>query len=356
LEGLCKFASLFYKIATLSYEEALKYFGLPRGWEVDPDELKRLFRQKAFELHPDRNKSPTAQQEFIALQKAYELILDPSQESTPDYEGVEDVVGDMAWRHHYYTPLSKYDDLERWEFNTNPEIQKQYERDFQDEQEFAQEDYERKAEEAWELDRDASHDNVISIEEKLAGIDPDKLLDAIGAPLDQQLQMLGLSQQEIDIRRWMKKNNWLTKEISAACYRAILEHHPEHAEELILVMHTVRPDLSEYTRWSNDPVNIISVEDFIALFKQGVLQTYDFSRIKDESKRIQAFELIKEYLLQKMVEPDSNVINITDLSWRMPQETRDLYAQALKERAAGRKMTRIEEGILFALQRANRPR
>ena len=121
-------------------------------------------------------------------------------------------------------------------------------------------------------------------------------------------------------------------------------------------MHTVRPDLSEYTRWSNDPVNIISVEDFIALFKQGVLQTYDFSRIKDESKRIQAFELIKEYLLQKMVEPDSNVINITDLSWRMPQETRDLYAQALKERAAGRKMTRIEEGILFALQRANRPR
>jgi hypothetical protein len=39
------------------------------------EEIKQAFRSRAKELHPDKNKSPHAQQEFIALTEAYEYAI-----------------------------------------------------------------------------------------------------------------------------------------------------------------------------------------------------------------------------------------------------------------------------------------
>ncbi len=40
-----------------------------------PDEVRRAFRQRAFALHPDRNPSPTATDDFRTLRAAYDVIL-----------------------------------------------------------------------------------------------------------------------------------------------------------------------------------------------------------------------------------------------------------------------------------------
>lgn len=39
------------------------------------DEIKKAYRAKAFVLHPDKNKAPDAQQQFVALTEAYEEAL-----------------------------------------------------------------------------------------------------------------------------------------------------------------------------------------------------------------------------------------------------------------------------------------
>ncbi|HEX8299833.1 MAG TPA: DnaJ domain-containing protein [Rubricoccaceae bacterium] len=47
--------------------------GIPPG--ATPDEVRRAFRRRAFVLHPDRNPSPTATDDFRALRAAYDAVL-----------------------------------------------------------------------------------------------------------------------------------------------------------------------------------------------------------------------------------------------------------------------------------------
>lgn len=49
-----------------------------------PDEIRRAFRQRAFELHPDRNPSPTAANDFRELRAAYDALKVPSDGFDPD--------------------------------------------------------------------------------------------------------------------------------------------------------------------------------------------------------------------------------------------------------------------------------
>ena len=47
--------------------------GVPPG--AAPDEVRRAFRRRAFVLHPDRNPSPTAADDFRALRAAYDAVV-----------------------------------------------------------------------------------------------------------------------------------------------------------------------------------------------------------------------------------------------------------------------------------------
>ncbi|MDX1350271.1 MAG: J domain-containing protein [Putridiphycobacter sp.] len=46
---------------------------------TDKAAIKRAFRKKAFQYHPDRNKLPSAHEKFIKLSEAYEALTEPSR-------------------------------------------------------------------------------------------------------------------------------------------------------------------------------------------------------------------------------------------------------------------------------------
>ena len=48
------------------------------------DDIKKAFRQKASEFHPDRNNSELAPARFRAVREAYDVLSDPAQRS--DYD------------------------------------------------------------------------------------------------------------------------------------------------------------------------------------------------------------------------------------------------------------------------------
>ncbi len=51
------------------------------------DEIKKAFRQKARELHPDVNKAPDAEENFKELGQAYEVLMDENKRSMYDRYG-----------------------------------------------------------------------------------------------------------------------------------------------------------------------------------------------------------------------------------------------------------------------------
>jgi hypothetical protein len=64
---------LCFHIFNLTMREYYILLGLP--FNADIQELKKAFREKAKLFHPDLNHSPLAQESFIRIHTAYEMIL-----------------------------------------------------------------------------------------------------------------------------------------------------------------------------------------------------------------------------------------------------------------------------------------
>ena len=59
------------------------------GREADADALKKAFRKKALQFHPDRNSDPAAEDQFKAVNEAYAVLSDPEQRARYDRFGHE---------------------------------------------------------------------------------------------------------------------------------------------------------------------------------------------------------------------------------------------------------------------------
>lgn len=60
---------------------------------ANENEIKKAFRKKAMEYHPDKNKSPDAEEKFKEINEAYDVLSDPSKRQKYDSFGHEGVDG-----------------------------------------------------------------------------------------------------------------------------------------------------------------------------------------------------------------------------------------------------------------------
>ncbi len=58
--------------------------------DASESEIKKAFRRKARELHPDVNKAPDAEERFKELNEAYDVLSDPQKKSMYDRFGTAD--------------------------------------------------------------------------------------------------------------------------------------------------------------------------------------------------------------------------------------------------------------------------
>jgi molecular chaperone DnaJ len=59
--------------------------GVPRG--ATEEEVRKAFRKKALEFHPDRNKEPAAAERFKEVNEAYQVLTDPQRRAEYDRFG-----------------------------------------------------------------------------------------------------------------------------------------------------------------------------------------------------------------------------------------------------------------------------
>ena len=59
----------------------------------NPDEIKSQYRKLALKFHPDRNKSPDAQEHFKEISEAYAVLSDSSKRQLYDQHGHDGVDG-----------------------------------------------------------------------------------------------------------------------------------------------------------------------------------------------------------------------------------------------------------------------
>lgn len=64
-----------------------KVLGIPRG--ASEDEIKKAYRKQALRYHPDKNKSPGAEDKFKEIAEAYDVLSDAKKKDIYDCFGEE---------------------------------------------------------------------------------------------------------------------------------------------------------------------------------------------------------------------------------------------------------------------------
>jgi uncharacterized membrane protein len=87
----------------MTLSDYYKILGLQSGSTVD--EIKKAYRRKAREFHPDINPSPEAKDKFIIVTEAYEFLITYREKITTDQEAFKQAMED--WR-KYRQNRSRY--------------------------------------------------------------------------------------------------------------------------------------------------------------------------------------------------------------------------------------------------------
>lgn len=66
--------------------------------QANPDEIRKAYRKKAKTAHPDVNSNPNAQDNFVMIAEAYEILSDPQKRSVYDQRLRRDRVQSVAAR------------------------------------------------------------------------------------------------------------------------------------------------------------------------------------------------------------------------------------------------------------------
>lgn len=61
--------------------------GIKKG--ASEDEIKKAYRKQALRYHPDKNKSPGAEEKFKEVAEAYDVLSDPKKKDIYDRYGEE---------------------------------------------------------------------------------------------------------------------------------------------------------------------------------------------------------------------------------------------------------------------------
>ena len=74
-----------------------KSLGLVRG--ASEEDIKKAYKKMALKFHPDKNKTPGAEEKFKEIAEAYEVLSDPKKRQVFDQYGEEGLKGIIVFFH-----------------------------------------------------------------------------------------------------------------------------------------------------------------------------------------------------------------------------------------------------------------
>ena len=77
-----------------------KILGLARG--ANEDDIKKAYRKMALKYHPDKNKTPGAEEKFKEVAEAYEVLSDKRKREIYDQYGEEGLKGSFLHKSFFY--------------------------------------------------------------------------------------------------------------------------------------------------------------------------------------------------------------------------------------------------------------